>query len=138
MNARFHFERLVWTIVTFMILASVTGCGTGTPVTTAVPGITVAATQVQVPTPTAGPSSITVVIPEDPPSFNALVSDTGYDALVMKMVLLGMTAVDADRRPSHPAAFVTRFGYSADRDRVGGISHIQLFPASQIGDRKVR
>ena len=42
------------------------------------------------------------------------------------------------RRPSHPAAFVTRFGYSADRDRVGGISHIQLFPASQIGDRKVR
>ncbi len=46
--------------------------------------------------PSSSPSSITIVIPEEPPDFNALVSDTGYDALVMKMVLLGMTAVDAD------------------------------------------
>jgi peptide/nickel transport system substrate-binding protein len=37
-----------------------------------------------------------VVIPEDPPSFNALISDSGYDALVMDMVLLGLTAVDPD------------------------------------------
>ena len=41
-----------------------------------------------------GPTSITVVIPEDPPSFNAVISDTGYDALVMHMTLLGMTGVD--------------------------------------------
>jgi peptide/nickel transport system substrate-binding protein len=31
-----------------------------------------------------------------PPSFNALVSDTGYDALVMDMTLLGLTAVELD------------------------------------------
>ncbi len=39
-------------------------------------------------------SSINIVIAEDPPSFNALVSDTGYDALVMEMVMLGMTDID--------------------------------------------
>jgi hypothetical protein len=33
-----------------------------------------------------GKSSITIVIPEDPPSFNAIVGDTGYDALVMNLV----------------------------------------------------
>jgi len=37
---------------------------------------------------------ITIVIPEDPPSFNPMVSDTGYDALVMELVLLGMTDID--------------------------------------------
>jgi len=39
-------------------------------------------------------SSITVVVPEEPPSFNAVISDTGYDALVMHMTLLGMTGID--------------------------------------------
>jgi peptide/nickel transport system substrate-binding protein len=39
-------------------------------------------------------SSFTVVIPEEPPSFNAVISDTGYDALVMHMTLLGMTGID--------------------------------------------
>jgi peptide/nickel transport system substrate-binding protein len=43
-----------------------------------------------------GTSSITIVIPEEPPSFNALISDTGYDALVMHMTLLGMTGIDPD------------------------------------------
>ena len=38
--------------------------------------------------------SITVVIPEDPPSFNPMVADTGYDALVMELVMLGMTDID--------------------------------------------
>jgi peptide/nickel transport system substrate-binding protein len=46
--------------------------------------------------PAASEKTITIVIPEDPPSFNALISDTGYDALVMKMSLLGLTAVDPD------------------------------------------
>jgi peptide/nickel transport system substrate-binding protein len=40
-------------------------------------------------------SSITIVIPEDPPSFNPVISDTGYDALVKNLVLLGLTGVDA-------------------------------------------
>jgi peptide/nickel transport system substrate-binding protein len=40
-------------------------------------------------------SSVVIVIPEDPPSFNAMISDTGYDALVMELVLLGLTDLDA-------------------------------------------
>ena len=38
--------------------------------------------------------NITIVIPEDPPSFNPMVADTGYDALVMELVLLGLTDID--------------------------------------------
>jgi peptide/nickel transport system substrate-binding protein len=41
-------------------------------------------------------SSIVIVIPEDPPSFNAMISDTGYDALVMELVMLGLTDLDAN------------------------------------------
>jgi len=41
-------------------------------------------------------SSITILIPEDPPSFNAVVGDTGYDALVMNLVMLGLTGVDPE------------------------------------------
>ncbi len=39
---------------------------------------------------------ITIVIPEDPPSFNAVIAYTGYDAMVMKLTLLGMTGIDPD------------------------------------------
>ncbi len=48
-------------------------------------------------TPAAKPSDekiVTIVISEDPPSFNPMVADTGFDALVMELVLLGMTDVD--------------------------------------------
>jgi peptide/nickel transport system substrate-binding protein len=38
--------------------------------------------------------NVTIVIPEDPPSFNPMVADTGYDALVMELVLLGLTDID--------------------------------------------
>ncbi len=41
-------------------------------------------------------SSINITIPEDPPSFNAAISDSGYDALVMHMTLLGLTALDPE------------------------------------------
>jgi peptide/nickel transport system substrate-binding protein len=41
-------------------------------------------------------SSITILIPEDPPSFNAIVGDTGYDSLVMNLVMLGLTGVDPE------------------------------------------
>ena len=44
----------------------------------------------------AGTSTITIVIPEDPPNFNPVIADSGYDALVMHMVLLGMTAIDPE------------------------------------------
>jgi peptide/nickel transport system substrate-binding protein len=41
-------------------------------------------------------SLIIFTIPEDPPSFNAIVGDTGYDALVSNMVMLGLTGIDPD------------------------------------------
>lgn len=40
--------------------------------------------------------SITIVIPEDPPSFNAAIADSGYDALVMHMTLLGLAGIGPD------------------------------------------
>lgn len=46
------------------------------------------------PSTTDSEKSITILIAEDPPSFNPMVADTGYDALVMELVLLGMTDVD--------------------------------------------
>jgi peptide/nickel transport system substrate-binding protein len=45
------------------------------------------------PTP-QGPTSLVIVIPEDPPSFNAVISDSGYDALVMHLSLLGVAEID--------------------------------------------
>ena len=42
----------------------------------------------------ASDKSITIVIAEDPPSFNPMVADTGYDAMVMELALLGMTDID--------------------------------------------
>jgi peptide/nickel transport system substrate-binding protein len=41
-------------------------------------------------------NSIVIAIPEDPPSFNPIMADTGYDALVMKLVLLGLADIDPD------------------------------------------
>ena len=46
--------------------------------------------------PAEDPKSIVIVIAEDPPSFNPIVVDTGYDALVMELVLLGLSDIDAD------------------------------------------
>ena len=37
---------------------------------------------------------IVIVIPEDPPSFNPAVADTGYDYLVMELVMLGLADID--------------------------------------------
>jgi peptide/nickel transport system substrate-binding protein len=50
----------------------------------------------QVTQPSASNQNITIVIPEDPPSFNPIIADTGYDALVMELVLLGLSDVDPD------------------------------------------
>ena len=46
--------------------------------------------------PAAESSGIVIVIPEDPPSFNPIVTDTGYDSLVMELVMLGLSDIDAD------------------------------------------
>src|SRR6187431_888263 len=58
---------------------------TGVPATTA-PAVDSAANSN-----TDSDKSITIVIAEDPPSFNPIVADTGFDALVMELVMLGMT-----------------------------------------------
>ncbi len=42
----------------------------------------------------AASKDLVIVIPEDPPSFNAVISDSGYDALVMHLALLGLTEID--------------------------------------------
>jgi peptide/nickel transport system substrate-binding protein len=44
--------------------------------------------------PQADLKTATILIAEDPPSFNPLVTDTGYDYLAMEMVLLGLTDID--------------------------------------------
>lgn len=46
--------------------------------------------------PASESSSIVIVIPEDPPSFNPIVADTGYDALVMELAMLGLSDIDAN------------------------------------------
>ena len=41
-------------------------------------------------------NSIVIVIPEDPPSFNPAIADSGYDYLVMELVMLGLADMDPD------------------------------------------
>jgi len=75
---------------------------TPTPVSAPKPTATTAATQAppptQAPTDTVAPvvekSQVVILIGEDPPSFNASLSDTGYDALVMELVMLGLADLD--------------------------------------------
>jgi len=51
-----------------------------------------------VPEPTTPPqkSQIVFVISEDPPSFNPIMMATGYDSLVMELVMLGLADMDVD------------------------------------------
>src|ERR1051326_5953645 len=88
-----------------MLSLILSACGSQTPTATQAPSSTEASAATQPPQPTeAAPTAtsaplnkdITIVIPEDPPSFNAVIAYTGYDAMVMKMVLLGMTRIDPD------------------------------------------
>src|SRR4026207_124729 len=70
---------LTVTVIVSLLLAACQAANSGEPVTSK---------------PTDTGKNITIVIAEDPPSFNPIVSDTGYDALVMELVMLGMTDVD--------------------------------------------
>jgi peptide/nickel transport system substrate-binding protein len=70
---------LTVTVIVSLVLTACQAAGTGEPVAS---------------TGAAAGKNITIVIAEDPPSFNPIVSDTGYDALVMELVLLGLTDVD--------------------------------------------
>lgn len=68
------FLYVVGVLVSAVMIVSVSGCGTAKT--------------------GAGGSTITILIAEDPPSFNAIISDTGYNSLVMELVMLGMTDID--------------------------------------------
>lgn len=60
-------------------------------ITTEVPAIT---PEESSPAPAEQESTITIVISEAPPNFNAAIADTGFDALVMELVLLALTDID--------------------------------------------
>jgi peptide/nickel transport system substrate-binding protein len=51
------------------------------------------------PEPTPPPveeTSVVIIIPEDPPGFNSLVTDTGYEQALMELVLVGLTDIDPE------------------------------------------
>jgi peptide/nickel transport system substrate-binding protein len=60
------------------------------------PSTGVQPTSLPAPTATQGKSSITMVIAQDPPSFNATIEQSGYDVLVMELVMLGLADLDVD------------------------------------------
>lgn len=75
-----------------LVIVWITGCAKlPQPVDTPAPETAAAGSP-----PTGGANQITIVIAEDPPSFNAVIGDTGYDGLVMNLVMLGLTGVDPD------------------------------------------
>jgi len=78
----------LWGLLALLAAASLVGC-TASPTTAAGP------TGEASPAATAASSDkITIVIPEDPQSFNAAIADQGYDSMVMKMTMLGLASVD--------------------------------------------
>ncbi|NMC13646.1 MAG: peptide ABC transporter substrate-binding protein [Chloroflexi bacterium] len=95
------FKKSQWgTLATAILVGGLFLSGCAPRAATAVPesgaGIT-AAPEVEEPEgATAGESQVVIVIPEDPPNFNASLSDTGYDALVMELVMLGLADLDPE------------------------------------------
>lgn len=81
---------LTLVFVTALIVTGLLGCQQNVP-STAAPDSTV-------PDSAAVPEqkSIIVVIPEDPPSFNPIIADTGYDGFVMELVMLGLSDIDPE------------------------------------------
>ena len=47
-------------------------------------------------TQSAAESTIVIVVAEEPPSFNPVITDAGFDSLVMELVMLGLTDLDAE------------------------------------------
>ncbi|MFZ0533865.1 MAG: peptide ABC transporter substrate-binding protein [Anaerolineales bacterium] len=90
-------------LVLLVIFSS--GCAKGTATPTGQQPVTVPTEAVppeSVPTDTTVPntvpekSQIVIVISEDPPSFNPIIAATGYDSLVMELVMLGLADMDVD------------------------------------------
>ncbi len=99
-----------FTMLIILVLAGIlsSACGKATTVATVAPttggqtGLlptSAPATTAPAPAkPTAAPekSQITIVIAEDPPSFNPAIAATGFDALVMELVMLSVADLDAE------------------------------------------
>jgi peptide/nickel transport system substrate-binding protein len=67
-------SRSCWLLALAVLALSVSGCGQTGPV--------------------AEESQIVITVPDDPPSFNGLVTDAGFDSLIMELVLLSLTDID--------------------------------------------
>ncbi len=88
-------------IVSLLMLISLLACQPSAapqpqatePAATQPAAVEPAQTEAPSPQPEA-PKSLVIVIPEDPPSFNAAIADSGYDALAMHLSLLGMAEID--------------------------------------------
>jgi peptide/nickel transport system substrate-binding protein len=86
-----------FTVLAILVLLGLlaSGCAKQTSVPSAQAPVT-APSQAQAIAPTTAPekSQITIVIAEDPPSFNPAVAQAGFDALVMEMALLPLADID--------------------------------------------
>jgi peptide/nickel transport system substrate-binding protein len=98
-----HYTVFHWIALLVLISLLLAGCkpaASETPATVAPAEPPAAAPtsppQVEPTSPPAEGSSITILIAEAPPSFNASIGDTGYDALVMELALLGLADFDAN------------------------------------------
>jgi peptide/nickel transport system substrate-binding protein len=91
-------KKLGWiTIVAILVLIGLlfSGCAK-TTVTPTTEQPLIAPTAGAAPTTVPEKSQIVFVIAEDPSSFNATIVDAGYDSLVMKLVLLGLSNLDLE------------------------------------------
>jgi peptide/nickel transport system substrate-binding protein len=95
-------KRLLLATVTIATLLTLFVSGCAPPSPTPPPEET-PAPPAETPVPTTPPepspappeeTSIVILIPEDPGVFNSLVTDTGYQQMLMELVLLGLTDID--------------------------------------------
>jgi peptide/nickel transport system substrate-binding protein len=102
------YKKSKWlTVLAILVIVGIlsSACGTATTAPAVVPTtggqVVVQPTSVSAttaPEPTAVPekTQITIVIAEDPPSFNPAVNAAGFDVLVMELVMLSLADLDAE------------------------------------------
>ena len=97
MFADMRLRSLTLGIIIILLFATLTGCAQEKEIPAEPPQV--GAEPTEEPSEPAAPAieeetRIIIVIPEDPPGFNALVTDTGYDQLVAELVMLGLVEID--------------------------------------------
>jgi peptide/nickel transport system substrate-binding protein len=98
MNNKSGWFMIVTILILMGLLSSACAKQTVTPPTVQ-PGTApseVVPTEATAATPIPEKSQIVFVIAEDPASFNATIADAGYDSLVMKLVMLGLSNLDLE------------------------------------------